>query len=328
MENKFVDRLFIARERVKNFFQKHYKTVIPILKLFGGLAVFFTLENLYGYSRTWSSVWFIAIMIGLFIIVPIRYDYLISSIFILFNLTNVSLDVAGLYFAFLLIIYFLILRLIPQYSWIMIAVPVLFYLKIPCLIPILIGMFCGISSVIIMAVGIITYFYASYVNEVVILLNSAAQKETVVAFRKIMQLMSRDSELILTLFIFCLVFLITYVLHKQETEYAWYLSVVFGGITYLILKLMQTLLLESDISITSVLIHTLLAVIVAMIIQFFYCVIDYSRSEKIQFEDDEYYYYVKIVPKISIPEGNKNVKKISTNSKRKRKSKEEKTSNK
>lgn len=328
MENKFLDWLLINRERVKNFFQKHYKIMIPIFKLLGGLLVFVTLESLYGYSRTWSSIWFIAIMIGLFVIIPMRYGYLLSSIFILLNLINVSLDVAGLYLAFILIAYLLILRLIPRYSWIMVAVPVLFYFKLPCLIPILIGMFCGLSSVIIMVLGIVTYFFAFYVEQVVILLNSAAQKETVVAFRKIIQLMSRDGELILTIFILCLVFIITYVLYKQARDYAWYLAIVFGGITYLLLKLMQTLLLESDISIVGVVSFTLISMIVAMAVQFFHCVIDYSRSEKVQFEDDEYYYYVKIVPKISVQEKNKNVKKISTTSKRRKKNKEEKTSNK
>lgn len=328
MENRFFDWLLIQRERVKNFFQKHYKIMVPIFKLLGGFLVFVTLENLYGYSRTWSSVWFIAIMIGLFVIVPVRYGYLLSSIFILFNLTNVSMDVAGLYLAFILIAYLLILRLIPRYSWIMVAVPVLFSYNLPCLIPILIGMFCGLSSVIIMVLGIVTYFFSFYVKEVVILLNSASQKETVVAFRKIIQLMSRDGELILTIFILCLVFIITYFIYKQARDYAWYLAVVFGGITYLILKLMQTLLLESDISIVGVVTYTLISIVVSIVIQFFYCVIDYSRSEKVQFEDDEYYYYVKIVPKISVQEKNKNVKKISTTSRRRKKDKEEKMSNK
>ncbi len=328
MENKFLDGLLIYRERVKNFFQKHYKIMVPIFKLLGGLLVFFALESLYGYSRTWSSIWFIAIMIGLFIIIPIRYEYLLSSIFILLNLTNVSLDVMGLYLAFILIAHLLILRLIPTYSWIIVAMPVLFYIKLPCLIPILIGMFCGLSSMIIMVLGIVTYFFSFYVKEVVILLNSASQKETVVAFRKIIQLMSRDGDLILTTFILCLVFIITYFIYKQARDYAWYLAIWFGGITYLILKLMQTLLLESDISIVGVVSYTLIAVIVATIIQFFHCVIDYSRSEKVQFEDDEYYYYVKVIPKISVQEKTKNVKKISTTSKRKKKNKEERTSNK
>lgn len=322
MENKFIEWLLLFRGRVKNFFQKNYKITVPILKLIGGLVVFFTLENLYGYSRVWSSTWFIAIMIGLFIIIPVKYGYLISSAFILLNLTNVSADVAMLYFAFILIVQLLILRLIPKYSYIMMIVPVLFYFKIPCLVPILMGMFCGISSAIIMIFGIITYFFSFYVKEVVVLLNSAVQKETVVAFRKILKLMSQDRDLILTMFILCLVFIITYYIYKQVNDYAWYLAIVFGGTTYFILKLMQILLLESNTSIMSVAVCTILSVIAAVIIQFFNCVIDYSRSEKIQFEDDEYYYYVKIVPKISVQEKSKNVKKISTTSKRKKKNRE------
>ncbi len=323
MENKFFDKILLFRARIKNFFQKHYKTLIPILKLLGGLFVFFTLENLYGYSKIWSSAWFIAIMIGLFIIIPLRYAYWLSSIFILCNLTNVSFDVTVLYLAFILVAYLLILRLIPDCSWIMIVVPVLFYFKLPCLIPLLIGMFCGLSSIVIMILGIITYFFASYVKEIIILLNSAAQKETVVAFRKIIQLMSVDKELILTIFILCLVFLVTYTIYKQERDYAWYLSVIFGGLTYLILKLLQMLLLESNSSIASITGMTVIAMIVSAIIQFFSCVIDYSRSEKVQFEDDKYYYYVKVVPKISVREKSKNVKKISTSSKRKKKTKED-----
>ena len=39
---------------------------------------------------------------------------------------------------------------------------------------------------------------------------------------------------------------------------------------------------------------------------------DYSRTEKVQFEDDEYYYYVKAVPKMTVAAQTKTVKKINT----------------
>jgi len=44
--------------------------------------------------------------------------------------------------------------------------------------------------------------------------------------------------------------------------------------------------------------------------------VDYERTEMVQFEDDEYYYYVKAVPKnlVAIPE--KQVKKINTQHKK------------
>lgn len=28
--------------------------------------------------------------------------------------------------------------------------------------------------------------------------------------------------------------------------------------------------------------------------------VDYARSERLQFEDDEYYYYVKAIPKVAV----------------------------
>ena len=44
------------------------------------------------------------------------------------------------------------------------------------------------------------------------------------------------------------------------------------------------------------------------IIQFFVFSVDYSRTEHTQFEDDEYYYYVKAVPKKMIAKEEKVVK--------------------
>ena len=43
--------------------------------------------------------------------------------------------------------------------------------------------------------------------------------------------------------------------------------------------------------------------------------VDYSRTEYVQFEDDEYYYYVKAVPKIAVAKPSKTVKKITSQKK-------------
>ena len=56
------------------------------------------------------------------------------------------------------------------------------------------------------------------------------------------------------------------------------------------------------------------AVIIGVIVQFFKTVVDYSRVENTQFEDDEYYYYVKAVPKIVIAKQQKSVRKINASS--------------
>jgi hypothetical protein len=46
------------------------------------------------------------------------------------------------------------------------------------------------------------------------------------------------------------------------------------------------------------------------VVQFFKTVVDYSRVENTQFEDDDYYYYVKAVPKLQT--GNKNKNRVAS----------------
>lgn len=45
-----------------------------------------------------------------------------------------------------------------------------------------------------------------------------------------------------------------------------------------------------------------------VVIQFIFMNLDYARTENVQFEDDEYYYYVKAVPKKMIAKEEKVVK--------------------
>ena len=46
-------------------------------------------------------------------------------------------------------------------------------------------------------------------------------------------------------------------------------------------------------------------------LELFFFTVDYARSENLQFEDDEYYYYVKAIPKVSISTPEKTVKRIN-----------------
>ena len=48
-----------------------------------------------------------------------------------------------------------------------------------------------------------------------------------------------------------------------------------------------------------------------MVLEFFVFGGDYSRTERLEYEDDEYYYYVKAVPKASVATSERSIKKIN-----------------
>ena len=73
---------------------------------------------------------------------------------------------------------------------------------------------------------------------------------------------------------------------------------------------MGALLPEVTVPIVQLLIGSVLSAAVAFGVKFFVFSVDYTRTERVQFEDDEYYYYVKAIPKNVIAEPKKTVKKI------------------
>ena len=54
-----------------------------------------------------------------------------------------------------------------------------------------------------------------------------------------------------------------------------------------------------------------LVLLLGVVVTLMFRDLDYSRVENVQFEDDEYYYYVTAVPKIRIAEEEKRVKRIT-----------------
>ncbi len=68
---------------------------------------------------------------------------------------------------------------------------------------------------------------------------------------------------------------------------------------------------STELSFIAVIVQTVISILLLLILQFFAFNLDYSRIEKVQFEDDEYYYYVKAVPKVTVSTPAPKVKKIS-----------------
>jgi hypothetical protein len=65
-----------------------------------------------------------------------------------------------------------------------------------------------------------------------------------------------------------------------------------------------------ELSIVGLIVGSIVAVLIAKLVEFFAFNVDYSRTELVQFEDDEYYYYVKAVPKNTVATPQKRVKTI------------------
>lgn len=82
-----------------------------------------------------------------------------------------------------------------------------------------------------------------------------------------------------------------------------------GVMIEVLILLVGDLMYDTNLSIFSALLGAVVTVLVCKAIEFFRFCLDYSRTEKVQFEDDEYYYYVKAIPKVAVTTPEKTVKR-------------------
>ena len=71
------------------------------------------------------------------------------------------------------------------------------------------------------------------------------------------------------------------------------------------------MVLELHISYGTIILSSIIGILLGFVLELVFFSVDYSRTERVQFEDDEYYYYVKAVPKVVVATPEKTVKHIT-----------------
>ena len=122
--------------------------------------------------------------------------------------------------------------------------------------------------------------------------------------------------MMLTIVAFAVTIVLVYTIKRMSVNYAWTIAIIAGAIADVMILLIGDLMFDTNVSIIGIIIGTVISVLIAKVVEFFTFNVDYSRTEKVQFEDDEYYYYVKAVPKITVATPSRTVKRINTSKRR------------
>lgn len=104
---------------------------------------------------------------------------------------------------------------------------------------------------------------------------------------------------------------IVYIIRKMSIEHAWAVAIIFGILFEAVGMIAGDMVLGISGKTITILVGSIISCVIAFVIQFLFFNLDYSRTERLQFEDDEYYYYVKAVPKAIVAGTDKKVTRFS-----------------
>lgn len=305
-------QLVYFKEWLTIFYKKHIDVLLPVLKVvfaFFALSIF---QRMFYYNESIDNSWIFLAVSAVQAFLPISFLYYAISILIMMNLWKISMDIFLGFIIFFVICSLAFIRVDRKHAIIIIVTALLFYLKLEYLLPVLLGMTVGFGAILPSAAGIVTYFLAVYMADVSTLLTTSSSSSFGMGLQRIVNLLLIDKKLLVLLVTFSLIIFITTLLCHMFYERAWMFAIFVGNIAMVLLLLFGRLIFELDYSILRLFLEMILGIACCYIYRFFRGIGDVSRIEKASFEDDEYFYYVKAVPKIKVTEKNRNVTNIKS----------------
>ncbi|MCR4618646.1 MAG: hypothetical protein K5669_10760 [Lachnospiraceae bacterium] len=303
--------LFELREKAIQLYYKYDAFIVPVLKLIVAFIVLHTLNSRMGYFAKIDNVAIELIASLLCSFLPSGVILVFAGLFSLLHMYHLSMIVAALGVVVYLIVYLLFLRFAPKASLVVAITPVLMLWKLPYILPIILGLTATPGCAVAMGCGVIVYYFLKIINSNAATMANMGIAEAADQLKIILDELLANKGMIVVVIAFVVTMLVVYFLRRLPIKRNWEIAIGAGVIIDIIALLIGDVIMDTGISFINIILVSVLAVAIGFGIKFFKYCVDFGRTENVQFEDDDYYYYVKAVPKISIGESSQKVRRIN-----------------
>ena len=305
-------KLLELRERLRSLYGNYELYIKPAVRFVTAIVIFLTINGNIGYmSRLKSPV--VAIALALVCtFLPVNAMVVLAAVLVLAHLYALSLEACIVALLLFLLMFFMYFKYAPKNGYTAALTPVLFQLKIPEVVPTALGLYKEPYSVLSMVCGMIVYYFLKGIKENDAFLSAADEDAMLSRFTLVLQQIVGNKELYVTVAAFVITAIMIYLIRSQSLDHAWTIAVVMGNVVNLVILLVGSFLLGNTENVLWIILGTAVAIVAGLLMEFFLFHLDYARAEQVQFEDDEYYYYVRAVPKVFVSNQEKQVKQINS----------------
>lgn len=293
--------LLEIKDRLIRFYSKYETYLFPVVKFIVAIVLFTVINMNIGFMEKISRFPIALILALVCAILPVNATIWLAAFVVLADMYALSMEVAVTTLVLFAALFFLYFRFAPKDGFAAVLTPVCFKLNIPYVMPIGCSLLRDAYSVVAIICGTVIYYFLDGIHQ-----NSGTLKtvvadgETAATTSKfdisVGQLLS-NKEMYLVIAIFTITAIVVYLVRRLEVEHAWTLAIISGVLIEVVGLFAGYLVLNVSGKTLGLLIGNILSLLISFVIQFLFMNLDYARTERVQFEDDDYYYYVKAVPK-------------------------------
>lgn len=304
-----MSNLFVLKEQLQAFYARYSKEVDKIVHFLLAFIVFYLINSKIGYMEAVSNPIVALILALICAFLPGTLTVLAAAVLILIHIFALSMGVMAVTAALFAIMFIFYFRFTPETSMIVLLVMVAYLFKIPFAVPISFALMGTPSCIIPIIFGTMIYSVISYLETSATAVTGASGMAGEISLFASRILQNKEMWIYIASFVVAV--LVVYTLRKSEFDQSWKIAVASGAVADIIVIVAGSIVFSTPIDYVTLIFGNMISVALALILEFFIFSVDYSKAEKFQYEDDEYYYYVKAIPKVSVAVPEKRVKKIS-----------------
>lgn len=305
-------RLLEIKEKIIHFIEEYDWYVNILLKFAIAFALFAVINNKLGYNTNLTGIPVMLVMSLVGSLLPFGATLVMAAALMLAHIYVLSIEAAIVALLLVLILYMIYFRFSPREGKAAALMPVCLAIGIPYVMPVGCGLLRrGYSVVSIVCSTVLYYFVVGIkLNETTLGAVAAEESDTQLStkFSVAIAQLTNNREMFLSVGVFLAVTLVVYLVRRLNVEYAWTIAIVLGILIEFGAFFAGYMIMNISGKFVSLTVGCLVSLMICFVIQFFCMNLDYARTERVQFEDDEYYYYVKAVPKKQVAAKERTVK--------------------
>ena len=302
--------LLELKQRIKNLYSQYEIYILPVLRFVLAMVYFIWINTNMGYMKQIDNIFIVLILALICSILPSGVMIFVGFALMVAHGYALGIEVAGFMLVLILFMAILFLRFSSDNNLVLVFTPLSFGFSVPTLLPIGSGLLCNAFSALPAGCGVIIYYFIRFIR-----VQHKLQENPDVAIADKLKLLTdgivQNWGMWITVIAFIAVILLVNLIRTRSFDYAWRIAIIAGGVVYVLMIIAGGFYFRLDIDVVTLIIYTVISVVIGLLLEFFVFGGDYTRTERLEYEDDEYYYYVKAIPKISVTAPEKTVKHIN-----------------
>lgn len=297
--------------KLQHIYAKHSTYIDKAVRFVLAFVTFFMINREIGYMHILSNP---IVALGMALVcafLPMIFTVLAGAVLVLAHVYAVSIGLVIVMAMLFMIMYIFYLRFAPKTAAVILLTVAASIAKVPAAALVGFGLLGTPVYALPAAFGTIAYYAIHQVKKSAAAIQAAEESSFLTDMTAFAGKAVAGKEMWLMVIAGVICIMAVYGIRRSAAAHAWKIASVIGAVLYTVVGAGGGAVLGVKVSVTSLGIGAVAAVIVGLVLEVMFFAVDYSKCESLQFEDDEYYYYVKAIPKVGVAAPEKTVRQIN-----------------